>query len=159
MKREIRGLIEKTARERKKLKFSYKLYIFLVCLAISIFLWVLVRLSREYYYTVDYRLTYTGVPSMLRLTSVSDTVIQLKLRAQGYDLFMERVFTGKEHSYAVDLQQVRLRHTESGYAGYLLTPSLGYEIVSQTGYPHSFVSTSPDTIHFEFERKRSGRGR
>ena len=152
-------MIERTARERKKLKFSYKLYVFLVCLAISIFLWALVRLSKEYYYTIDYRLTYTGTPSMLRLTSVSDTVIRLKLKAQGYDLFMERVFIGKENTYEVDLHQVKLKPSAGGYSGFLLTPSLGYDIVSQTGYPHSFVSTTPDTIHFEFRLNKPARRR
>jgi len=148
-----------SARERRGLKVSFHLYVFLACLAISVFLWALVRLSKEYYYTVDYRLVYTGVPSVLRLTGVSDTVITLKLKDQGYDLFMERVLTGSDNSYEVSLRQLKLRPYGQQYRGFLLTPALGYDIVSQTGYPHSYLTTSPDTIFFEFERKGQGRRR
>ena len=148
-----------SARERRGLKYSFKLYVFLVCLGISVFVWALVRLSKEYSYTVDYRLLYTGVPSSLRLISASDTVITLKLRAQGYDLFMERVMTGSENTYEVSLRHVKLRWAGQSYKGYLLTPSLGYEIVSQTGFPHSYITTSPDTLYFEFERKPGRRNR
>jgi hypothetical protein len=158
VKRDIRGLIE-SARERRGLKVSFHLYVFLVCLAISVFLWALVRLSKEYTYTVDYRLVYTGTPSVLRLTGVSDSVITLKLRAQGYDLFLERVLTGGNNSYEVSLRQLKLRPSGARYKGYMLTPALGYDIVSQTGFPHSYLTTSPDTIFFEFERKGPGRNR
>jgi hypothetical protein len=156
VKRDIRGLIE-SARKRGDQKFSIQLYVFLACLVISVFLWALVRLSKEYYYTVDYKLVYTGTPSMLRLSGVSDTVLTLKLKAQGYDFFMERVMTGGSNRYEVSLRQMRLKPAGAGYKGYLLTPSLGYEIVSQTGYPHSYLSTTPDTIFFEFERKAARR--
>lgn len=158
MKRDIRGLIE-SARERRGKKFSFQLYVFLVCLGISVFVWVLVRLSKEYIYTVDYRLVYTGAPSMLRLTYASDTVLTLKLKAQGYDLFTERVLSGRDNQYEVNLSQVRLKLSGQAYKGYLLTPSIGYEIVSQTGYPHSYLSTSPDTIFFEFVQKGARRNR
>jgi hypothetical protein len=158
VKRDIRGLIE-SAREQRGTKFSLRLYVFLVCFIISIFLWALVRLSKEYYYTVDYRLTYTGVPSMLRLSGVSDSVITLKLKAQGYDLFLERVLSGSDNSYEISLAHLRLKPNGQSYKGYLLTPSIGYEIVSQTGYPHSYLTTSPDTLFFEFERKGARRNR
>ena len=158
MNRDIRGLIE-NARRRRGQKFSMQLYVFLVCLVISVFVWVLVRLSREYSYTVEYKLRYTGAPSMLRLSQASDTVLLIKLRAQGYDLFMERVMTGSDNDYEVSLRQIKLKPYGTGYKGYLLTPSLGYEIVSQTGYPHSYLSTTPDTIFFEFERKGTRRNR
>lgn len=156
MKRDIKGLIE-SARKRGDRKFSIQAYVFLACLVISVFLWALVRLSKEYYYTVDYRLVYTGAPSMLRLAGVSDTVLTLKLKAQGYDFFMERVMTGANNRYEVNMRQMKLKPAGTGYKGYLLTPSLGYEIVSQTGYPHSYLSTSPDTIFFEFERRGARR--
>ena len=158
MKRDIRGLIE-TARKRRDQKFSIQVYVFLVCLVISVFVWVLVRLSQEYSYTVSYRLRYTGTPSLLRLSEVSDTTLTLTLRAQGYDLFMEQVLTGSDNIYEVSLRQLKLKSSGSGYRGYLLTHSLGYDIVSQTGYPHSYLSTYPDTIFFEFERKGSRRNR
>lgn len=158
MNRDIRGLIE-SARKRRDQKFSIQLYIFLVCLVISVFLWALVRLSKEYYYTVDYTLVYSGAPSMLRLAGVSDTVLTLKLKAQGYDFFMERVMTRDENNYEVSLRQMKLKPAGDGYKGYMLTQALGYEIVSQTGYPHSYLLTDPDTIFFEFERKGSGRKR
>ncbi|HNW76157.1 MAG TPA: hypothetical protein PKJ28_04655 [Bacteroidales bacterium] len=151
MNREIRGLIESAKKHKEDRKFSVKLYIFLVCLAISVFIWVLVRLSKEYYYTVDYTLVYTEFPSAMRLVQASDSVISLKLKAQGYDLFLERALTGSDNRYEISLRDLKVKSNGSVYTGFILTPSLGYEIISQTGYPHTYLTTSPDTIFFEFE--------
>jgi hypothetical protein len=134
-------------------KFRNQLSVFLLCLALSVFLWVLVKLSKEYYYTVDYRLKYTHAPVNLRLASVSDSILSLKLRIQGYDFFTERLFIGQENTYEVNLRRIRLHFTDGGARGFMLTNSLGYDIAAQTSYTHAYVAVSPDTLFFEFERR------
>jgi hypothetical protein len=124
-----------------------------MCLAVSVFLWVLVRLSKDYRYTVEYKLDYNHMPYGYRLVGASDSVLNIDLKVQGYDFFSERMFMKRGSRYDVSLKNVRIRATETSYKGYLLTNALGYEILSQSGVPHTFLSTSPDTIFFTFEKK------
>ena len=56
------------ARQRRSEKFRNQLYIFLVCLVLSVFIWALVRLSKDYYYSIEYSLNYTQIPGNLKLT-------------------------------------------------------------------------------------------
>jgi hypothetical protein len=134
-------------------KFRNQLSVFLLCLAFSVFLWTLVKLSKEYSYTADYRLKYTHAPVNMRLAGVSDTILSLKLKIQGYDYFTERLFMGRENTYEVNLRRIRLHYTDGGAKGFMLTNSLGYDIAAQTNYTHSYVAATPDTLFFEFERR------
>jgi hypothetical protein len=142
------------ARKRKGLKFRNQLYVFLLCLAVSVFLWVLVRLSKDYHYTVGYNLNYVHLPYGLKLVSASDSVLNIDLKVQGYDFFSERMFMKAQNRFDVNLNNLKVRSTENGYKAYMLTNALGYEILSQSGVPHTFISTSPDTLFFYFEKKR-----
>ena len=139
--------------KRKGLKIRKQLYVFLMCLAVSVFLWVLVRLSKDYHYTVGFKLNYNHMPYGYRLVSASDSVLNIDVKVQGYDFFSERLFMKEESRFDVSLKNVRIRATETSYKGYLLTNALGYEILSQSGVPHTFLATNPDTIFFTFEKK------
>src|SRR3989339_152575 len=108
MKPEFIDLIG-NARNRGGQKFRNQLYVFLMCLLVSVFLWVLVKLSREYYYTIDYRINYTQVPSAYKLTYASDTVLTLFLRIQGYDFFTDRFLRTTSHSYDLDLSEIKVK--------------------------------------------------
>lgn len=152
MKPGFKNFIEK-ARRRRGLKFRNQLYVFLICLAVSVFLWILVRLSKDYNYTVGYKLDYVHMPYGFRLVDASDSVLNIALKVQGYDFFSERMFMKGESRFDVSLKNVRVRTTDDGYTGYMLTNALGYEILSQSGVPHTFLSTSPDTLFFRFEKR------
>lgn len=142
------------ARKRRGQQFRNQMYVFLMCLLVSVFLWTLVKLSREYYYTLTYRLNFTHIPPSYKLTSVSDSSLTLNLRVQGYDFFTDRFFRTTHHTYDLDLSTLKVRQKGSVYRGYLLANPIGYEISSQSRFQNYMISTSPDTLFFEFERKR-----
>ncbi|MBE0646288.1 MAG: hypothetical protein IH596_00735 [Bacteroidales bacterium] len=141
-------------RKRRSQKFRNQLYVFLMCLLVSVFLWILVKLSREYYYTINYHINYTHVPPAYKLTHVSDSALTLNLRVQGYDFFTDRFFHYTSHTYDLDLSSIKVKAKGSVYKGYLLTNPIGYEISSQSRFQNDLLSTSPDTLFFEFERRR-----
>ena len=153
MKPEFFEFIE-NARKPRGQRFRNQLYVFLVCLVISVFIWSLVRLSKEYVYTVPYNVRYVNTPSNLRLVSVSDTTIKLNIRVQGFDFFSERFFLRKSRLIDISLQRVKLIKLEKFTSGYLLTSRIGKEISDQLIYPLEIYSYSPDTLFFVFERKR-----
>ena len=142
------------ARKPRGQRFRNQLYVFLVCLVISVFIWSLVRLSKEYIYTVSYNVRYTNTPSNLKLVSTSDTAIRLNIKVQGFDFFSDRFFMRKSHLIEISLQHVKLIKLDKFTTGYLLTSRIGKEISDQLIYPLEIYSYSPDTLFFVFERKR-----
>lgn len=140
------------AGKRRSEKFRVQLWIFLVCLALSIFFWGLVRLSKEYYYSVDYRLNFINTPSYLRLVACSDTTITLKMKIQGFDFFSEHFLLQKDHEVDVSLRNARVQVRGDYATGYLLTSRIGREIVTQSSYPSDVYYVTPDTLFFEFDR-------
>jgi len=141
------------ARKPRGQRFRNQLYVFLVCLGISVFIWSLVRLSKDYIYSVNYQVRYINVPSNLRLVSKSDTAIRLNIKVQGFDFFSEQYFMRKSHLIDISLHHVKLFKHDKSTTGYLLTSQAGKEIAAQLIYPLEIYSYSPDTLYFTFERR------
>lgn len=140
------------ARKRRNEKFRNQLYIFVVCLILSIFIWSLVRLSKDYYYAVDFRLNYTNAPAHLELRGCSDSSIRIRFRIQGFEYFSEQLFRQRDHKYEVSLRDVRFMVHGDNPRGYLITSQVGKEIMSQINFPADFYSVAPDTLFFNFDR-------
>ncbi|MCX6248630.1 MAG: hypothetical protein NTW10_12975 [Bacteroidetes bacterium] len=143
----------RNARKRKVEKFRTQLYIFLVCLVLSVFLWILVHLSKEYFYTTEYRLNYTQVPWNMKMTGCSDSVLILTIRLQGYEFFSEQFFRRRKRETDVSLKGLKMKTADEQFTGYLLTRGIARNIAEQTTYPLEIFATSPDTIFFSFEKR------
>jgi hypothetical protein len=141
------------ARKPKGQRFRNQLYVFLVCLGISVFIWSLVRLSKDYIYTVNYHINYTNIPSNLRLIGKSDSIIKLNIKIQGFDFFSDQYFKRKNQLFDVSLKNVKIIGRDTYPTGYLLTPHIGRDIATQSSYQLEIFSLSPDTLFFKFERK------
>jgi hypothetical protein len=141
------------ARRHRTGKLRNQGYIFLVCLVLSIFIWSLVRLSRDYYYSVEYHLNFTQVPGNLKLTAYSDSTINLRIKLQGFDFFSEQFIIKQRREYDISLHNVRIRYLGEHTLGYLLTNRIGKEIIAQTNFPSEVYFVSPDTLFFEFEKQ------
>jgi hypothetical protein len=145
------------ARQRRSEKFRNQLYIFLVCLGLSVFIWALVRLSKDYYYSVEYHLNYTGAPSHLKITAFSDSTLNLRIKLQGFDFFSEQFLFSHYREHEVSLKNMKLRYNGDHAAGYILTSRIGKEIVLQSNFPGDVYFVTPDTLFFEFERRTKKR--
>jgi hypothetical protein len=143
----------RNARKRKVDKFRNQLSVFLACLIISIFLWLLVHLSKEYFYTTEYRLNYTQVPWNMNMLSCSDSVLILTIRLQGYEFFSEQFFRRKKRECDVSLRGMKMKIGDDQVTGYLLTRGIARDIAERTAYPLEIFTTSPDTIFFTFDKK------
>ena len=142
-----------SARKRRSDKFRHQLTIFLICLTISIFLWTLVRLSKEYYYSIEYHLVFSNAPANLKLTDCSDSIINLKIRIQGFEFFSQQFILKQYREYEVNLHNVKFISTGDQPTGYLLTNRIGKEIISQSDFANEVYFVSPDTLFFAFDRQ------
>ena len=125
----------------------------MICLGISIFIWLLVRLSKDYIYTVSYQLNYIYTPANLRLISASDSIITLNIKVQGFDFFTEQYFRSKKRYLDINLQDARLYFTDNRQSGYIIASSISREIAAQNNFPLEIYSISPDTLFFSFEKR------
>lgn len=153
MKSELFEFIGKK-RPRRNETFRVQLSVFFVCLALSVFIWSLVRLSKDFYHSLEYKLNYVQVPSSLKLVSASDSLLTLKIKLQGFDYFSERFFISHEQQFDVSLKNVRLIGSGEQLKGYLLAARIGREIVSQSNFPNDLFYVSPDTLFFQFQRQK-----
>lgn len=143
----------RNARRRKAERFRNQLSIFLICLIISVFLWILVHLSKEYFYTAEYRLNYTQIPWNMKMVSCSDSMLLLTIRLQGYEFFSEQFFRRRKRECDVSLRGMKMKIGEDQVNGYLLTRGIASSIAEQTTYPLEIFSTAPDTIFFTFDKQ------
>lgn len=141
-------------RPRRSETFRVQLSVFFVCLALSVFIWSLVRLSKDFYHSLEYKLNYVQVPSHLKLVGASDSLLTLKIKLQGFDYFSERFFLSHEQQFDVSLKNVRLMGSGEELKGYLLAGRIGREIVSQSNFPNDLFYVSPDTLFFQFQRQK-----
>ena len=141
-------------RPRRNETFRVQLSVFFVCLALSVFIWSLVRLSKDFYHSLEYKLNFVQVPSNLKLVGTSDSLLTLKIKLQGFDYFSERFFLSHEQQFDVSLKNVRLIGSGEQLRGYLLSGRIGREIVSQSNFPNDLFYVSPDTLFFQFERQK-----
>ncbi len=140
------------ARQRRSEKLRNQLPVFIVCLVLSVLIWALVRLSKDYYYSVEYRLNWTQVPGNLKLTGYSDSTLNLRIKVQGFEFFSEQFLIKQDREFEVSLRNVRLQYSGDHILGYLLTSRIGKEIIAQTNFPNEVYFVSPDTLYFEFEK-------
>lgn len=141
------------ARQRRSEKFRNQLSIFIVCLVLSVLIWALVRLSKDYYYAIEYRLNYTQIPGNLKLDGFSDSTLNFRIKLQGFEFFSEQFLLKQDRQFDVSLRNVRLKYSGEHILGYLLTNRLGKEIITQTNFPSDVYFVSPDTLFFEFGKK------
>lgn len=151
MKPEIIEFIGQARKPRSE-KFRVQFSVFIVCLALSIFLWGLVRLSKDYFYTLHYKMTFTQIPGNLSVISYSDSILVIKIKLQGFDFFSEEFVHNQERFCDVSLKNLRLQGSGEKIRGYLLTNRIGKEIVSQSEFPNDIFLISPDTLFFNLER-------
>jgi hypothetical protein len=145
--------ILRNVRKRKADKFRHQLSVFILCLGISVFLWILVHLSKEYFYTTEYRLKYKEVPWNMKLIRSSDSILIVTIRIQGYEYFSEKLFHHKQQGFDVSLRGLKVQYNGDEAAGYMLTRGIARNISEQAPYPFEVFSTAPDTLFFTFERK------
>ena len=84
-------------RDRPERKFAdarlrYQFFLFLFCLLASISFWLLIKLSNEYTLSFTIPVKIANVSKDRILTGISDSTIEISLKAQGYKLIVLRYF-------------------------------------------------------------------
>ncbi len=137
-------------------KIRARLFIFMICLAISASMWVFIELMKDYTSDISYPITFIHVPESLILVNQADSVITVGVNAQGFELLVAQ-FVSKRHPVEIDLSELHIRQGKEGYSAFIPASQLLQQVGRQLSYSKSIIAIKPDTLFFRFSeiyRKR-----
>ncbi|MEZ5083226.1 MAG: hypothetical protein R2750_07230 [Bacteroidales bacterium] len=128
----------------------HKLKVFLICLAISVFIWFLIVLSNESSTTLDYPIIYTNTPADLILVNHPDSILSFRIASGGFELLTLKYLTRKR-PLEIDLSLLSLEKRDSHFVGTYSTSQIAADITKNFNFTKELVSISPQVISFKFE--------
>jgi len=140
--------------DKKNEKYREKLTIFFICLAISTFVWMLIKLSDQYSTIVTIPVTYNNIPEGKILINNVDTTIKIGLSDRGFSLVWLKYFSHKQPLH-IDLKDYKLHQKMHQYAALVGTHSWSQKFLEQYAMHGKVDYILPDTIEFYFENRYS----
>ena len=134
---------------RKEHRSHPRLIVFLVCLMMSILMWLFIELMKDYTDEIKYNITFTNAPKDLILVNSGKSVISIGMNAQGFELLAAK-FARKRRTLAIDLSKLKIHPTSDGYAAYLPSSVLMEQLGSQIRFEKGITEIKPDTLFFQF---------
>lgn len=149
------GFLQKWPRipEGQKLQSRKKILLFSVFLLISVFIWFLNALSRNYTDQIEYPLVYTDMPAERVFVGEPPEYLDLRVNAHGYALLRYRVMKKPVPiSFKVSAFNMN-RPGQDDNRAYILTRYLKDQVSSQLPAELQLLDIKPDTLHFQFGRR------
>jgi len=135
-------------------KFRQRLFIFLVCLVISVIIWFTIKLSDEYDTVIQIPVTFTHIPKNKVLTFASDTALQVEILEKGSNL-LRMLYLEEIKPATISLRFLPVYPKGDVYQG-IITPSLLInEIEREQNLLGKVISINPDTIYLSFETEKT----
>ncbi len=141
--------------EGKKLQFRKRILMFSVFLLISVFIWLLNALSKNYTSQIEYPLVYTDFPKDEVFVGEMPDHLDLRVNALGYALLRYKVFKKPDPiSFKVSAFNLN-RPDQDSFKAHILTRYLRDQISIQLPSELQLLEIKPDTLHFQFAKSLS----
>jgi hypothetical protein len=134
---------------RKEHRSHPRLIVFLVCLVISILMWLFIELMKDYTDEIRYNVDFINAPKDLILTNSGESVISIGMKAQGFELLAAKYFQ-KLRTITIDLSTLKIRATEDGYTAYMPSARIIEQLGNQIRFEKEVTYIKPDTLFFRF---------
>jgi hypothetical protein len=138
--------------QKGKRKLSEKAYIFLFCLLLSTFFWLLTALSKEYSTSLSLPVEYTALSDQFVLTSEPQKFLNLEVRGTGFQLLGQQ-WSLDDQRIEVDLNAAKPHYEEGLY--FLKTTELRNKVIQKIDHDLSLRYISPDTLYFHTALRKS----
>lgn len=137
--------------DREKVKFKKQLLIYLFFLFISIVLWYLIALSKEYDTVIAYPVHYENFPKGKVLVSDLPEKLDLKIKGFGFGILKHKLTSYiKPVNIPINIFRLNVIQTTGKVRYYLLTRSAREWIDSQLSSDIQLLEIKPDTLFMEF---------
>jgi hypothetical protein len=132
-------------------KLRNRLSVFLICIVISVIMWGMIKLSREYQIPVRFRVVPENLPKGKVMIANPDSVISITMKAKGLELY-SRIFSTRSNMVTISLENLRMKQEGDQYTGFLRTSKMLKSIAQQLPGGFEMSAVEPDTLHFVFEK-------
>lgn len=129
---------------------------FSVFLIISVVIWMLNALSKNYTTTLEYPLVYTDFPKDRVFVGEMPGHLDLEINAHGYALLRYQIFR-KPVPISFKISAFNMSQRSEGSSVYILTRYLRDQISAQLPSELQLLTIKPDTLHFSFTDRISRR--
>lgn len=121
-------------------------FIFLLCIIIAAFFWLLIKLANSYDVTYEVHVAYKNVPVEKRLTQMVDTSFVLGFTARGYDI-LKLNLTEDVEEQTLDLENYQIKKLQGDHY-YINTGLFAQELANYLNINESDVFLSKSTLEF-----------
>ncbi len=126
-------------------KIKRKIYVFSACILISAFIWVMIKLSKEYTTEIKYPIVYQEVPHDKVLVKASDSILSLKIETKGFRLFFLRNIR-IPHPLYINVSESLYKIQGSKNRYFLPISEFGRDLNRQLNSKTTLLSIEPDTL-------------
>ena len=130
------------------------MYVFLICLGLSLFIWAMIKLSDESEAVVAFPVNYTASPPDKILINEPAEKISLRFEEKASNLFYLQ-YLKRKNPVNISLANMNLIQRGDKYYGYLFTSHMMDYISRQLEMEKNIMAISPDTLVFIFENRVS----
>lgn len=143
-------LLRKSVRNLKDSEARNNLYVFLICLLISLFIWLSIKLSKEYHATVEHEVNYVNIPDDKVLVNNPPGEIKLKVLGHGMELLKVK-YGGPSDVLQLDVSEAEIKVAGENFKAELPTVWFISQVARQTNYYDNLIDIKPDTLELLFE--------
>lgn len=135
-----------------RLKPSRKLSVFMICLFIATFFWLLNQLTKTYRISVYVPLKYVNLPNDRVITNYLPGKLQFQIEGDGFSLLSVNE-ESEFDSVDIDIRTLRVNTYGKKYRAVMSTQQIHDKVADQLGSKIVVQQVSQDTLSFLFEDK------
>lgn len=124
-------------------------FVFIICILIAAFFWLLIKLSEQYNESFQLKLNYFNAPSEKMLTSVIDTNVNITINAKGFEM-LKLVLTKDLTKLDINLNNFEIIHLD-GDIYYVSTNAIKEKLGERIRVPREQVEISGQRLEFRME--------
>ncbi len=126
------------------------LKVYLICVLIATFIWLMMKLSEGYSNEIEIPIHYSGFPEGMILVNKPTASLKVQVESQGFQ--MMTIALRNNRRVQVNLSNLELRPTKyKRWVASIPSHLFSYEISSQLGVDPIGSNVKPDSIYFVFD--------
>ena len=129
--------------------------IFIISVVIATFMWLLIKLSKEYEIVIQVPIEYVNMPSDKVLIKSADSVLRINIIDNGFDLLGNKI-SSTYKLYSFDVNTFRSQKISANKTKYYnLTNTFYDRVKSEFGSSSKITQIKPDSLVLIFEKLAS----
>ncbi len=125
---------------------------FVFCLLVSIFVWVLMSLTKEYVISVSFPVKYTNLPTDKLIVNQLPEIIDIEIKSSGFNLLFYKMKQHKE-TIMLDINDAKSTPVKNNY--FINCNNHLDKVTSQFSSAIKVIHIKPDTVFINYNKKIS----